>query len=130
MPLHNYALSAALAFALCVIPLRADATRVLGPRTTAFWSGSELQRRLSISRPWKELTPDEERQGLEGFTYLWGAVDAIEGTSACILASGKDPDIADVVLDYMAENPGKLSDPAAVLVKEALSRGFPCPPRT
>jgi hypothetical protein len=126
MSVSNSAFSFAIALALCVIPTPADATRVFGPRTTAFWTGSELQRKLSIGRPWKEKTPDEEIEVTEGLSYLFGAVDAIEGTSACILASGKDPDITEVVLSYMLANPSRLSDPAAVLVKDALSAAFPC----
>jgi hypothetical protein len=126
MSVSNSAFSAALALALCVISTPADATRVFGPRTQAFWTGTELQRKLSIGRPWKEKTPDEEREVMEGLSYLFGAVDAIEGTSACILASGEDPDITEVVLSYMLANPLRLGDPAAVLVKDALSGAFPC----
>ena len=126
MSVSNSAFSAAMALALCVIPTPADANRVFGPRTTAFWTGSELQRKLSIGRPWKEKTPEEEIEVTEGLSYLFGAVDAIEGTSACILASGKDPDITGVVLSYMLANPSRLSEPAAVLVKDALSAAFPC----
>jgi len=116
-----------LASVLSAVAHDADATRELKPRSGPFWNGEELQRRLSIGRPWKQLTAYEERANLEGLTYLWGVADTIEGTSACIIGSPNEYAMTNLVLNYMYKNSAKLQSPAAELVKGALSESFPCP---
>lgn len=120
-------LACALFAGLLMMSLDANATRVIGPRGAAFWNGEVLQERLSLGRPWKQLTAYEERAQLEATTYLWGVADTIEGSSACILGSPDEPAMTDRVLDYLHAHPAELKSPAAQLVKAALSESFPCP---
>ena len=96
-------------------------------RTTPFWNAAELQRRLSIGRPWKQLTPFEERESLEGLTYVIGVADSIEGESACIIGAPNGETLTDVVLAYMAANSTDPQASAGRIVKVALSKAFPCP---
>jgi hypothetical protein len=98
-----------------------------GVRTGPLWNAAELQRRLSIGRPWKELTPYEERARFEGLTYVWGVADSIEGESACIMGAINEGPLNDVVLAYMADNSTDPQTSAGRVVKLALSKAFPCP---
>lgn len=112
---------------LLMVSLDANATRVIEPRSAAFWNGEELQQRLSLGIPWKQLSPYEERARLEATTYLWGVADTIEGSSACLLGLPNEPVMANLVLDYLHTHSSELKSPAAQLIKAALSESFPCP---
>jgi hypothetical protein len=98
------------------------------PVYAGFFSGNDL---LEIMREWENAESSNPKTKLQDATefrgYVVGVFDILDGSGTiCTGDNVNKRQVGAVVVKYLNDNPARWSDPAYILVTEALKKAFPC----